>query len=308
MNNSLVKEFLRNILPHSWFLFGKDIYYSLRYALLRVIVPIRIKLSLPIRKKRSKIKFEIHLAEHCNLNCRACSNFSSIAEPSLVDVEEFTRDMTRLGNIFSHECSSIFLIGGEPLLHPDIIKLMKVTRENFTNGKIDIFSNGILLPSQKDDFWEACHDYNIGIIISLYPIKLDLDKIKSQAQKFGVNLQWAHNKETFFIEPLNLKGTSDIKLNFGLCHKANSCTTLKHGKLFTCSFAPNVHHFNKKFNTNIEITSDDYIDIYDENLTADKILQKLSEPIPACRFCNVLMSHRKIVQWGHTQGKIEEWT
>lgn len=262
---------------------------------------------MPLKKKRSKIRFEIHLAEHCNLKCCACNNFSCIAEPELVDVEEFSKDMKRLGEIFSHECESILLIGGEPLLHPEIITLMKIARENFRHGEISIFTNGILLAGQKNEFWQSCHENNISITISPYPIKLDTGKIKSQSEKFGVKCKWALSRDSFYIEPLNLDGNSDINLNFGLCVRANGCISLSHGRLFTCTFVPNVHHFNKKFGTSIPVTRADYVDIYDDNITPDAILQKMSEPIPACRYCDVRNSSIREIKWGITQGKIEEW-
>ncbi len=51
-----------------------------------MLVRIKIILSLPLKPKRSKIRFEVHITEHCNLNCKACNNFSCIATPEFVDV------------------------------------------------------------------------------------------------------------------------------------------------------------------------------------------------------------------------------
>ena len=62
--------------------------------------------------------------------------------------------------------------------------------------------------------------------------------------------------------PLDLEGKQDINANFIKCMHANSFCCLSKGKLFTCTVAPNVRHFNKFFNKNIPITDVDYIDIY----------------------------------------------
>lgn len=185
---------------------------------------------------------------------------------------------------------------------------METARKNFTKGNISVFTNGILLPKIPDGFWRACHDYNIGLTVSEYPIKIDIEGIKALAEKFGVEFRWSSSREDFYVEPLNLKGNSNVRLNFGLCVRANSCIALSHGRLFTCTFAPNVRHFNKKFGTNIEITPADSVNIYDEGITADEILQRMSEPIPACRWCNLRNSDIRSIDWGITQGKIEEWT
>ena len=81
-----------------------------------------------------------------------------------------------MGEIFGHVCSVMSIMGGEPLLHPDIVRLMKIARENFTDGIIFMFTNGTLLTSMGNDFWETCCDYDIGVTISAYQIKLDTDK------------------------------------------------------------------------------------------------------------------------------------
>lgn len=64
--------------------------------------------------------FEIHLVEHCNLKCKACDNYSSIAEEEYLDIENFENDMKRMRELFSG-IQLIRLLGGEPLLHPNLI-------------------------------------------------------------------------------------------------------------------------------------------------------------------------------------------
>lgn len=302
-----MKRLLRKILPRSLFRKVKSVWREARYHFNVLKVRVKIMLGLPLKKKRDKLYFEVHIAEHCNLNCASCNNFSCIAEPEFVDVEEFRRDMSRLSDIFGGRLGHMYLIGGEPLLNPDIITLMKIARSSFTDGGIGIFTNGILLPKMSDEFWRACHDYDIGITVSEYPIKLDIDTIKEKARHFGVSFHYSQTRETFYVEPINLKGSSDIKLNFGLCVRANACVALSHGRLFTCTFAPNVHHLNHKFGTDIEITPADYIDIYG-SVSADEILDFLARPIPACRYCNMKNSVVRPIDWGITNGRLEEWT
>ena len=310
-----MKEFLRKILPASAWSFlswtKRQIIAPFRYIYLRLVLG--LNLSLPLKKKLRKIHFEIHLAEHCNLNCAGCNHFSSIAEPELLNLEEFTRDIERMGELFNHDCDGITLIGGEPLLNPDIIKFMKTARTNFPSARITIYTNGILLPQKDLDFWTACRDNNVGIIISSYPIQLDVETIEEATKKFGINLSWVAARQrtindVFTISPIDLSGSGDIRRSFAFCSQANSCITLKHGKLFTCVFAAHVHHFSKKFGVEIPITEADYIDIYKES-DGDTILEKLTRPIPACRFCSggrFTKSSRKI-KWHRTEQAISEW-
>ena len=281
----------------------------------KVLIPVKLALGFPAKKKLKKIRFEIHLAEHCNLNCAGCNHFSPLADTELVDVEEFERDIKRMGQLFNHECERIFLIGGEPLLHPEIVTLMKTARENFTSGDITIYTNGILLPQKDSEFWQACHDNDVKILISVYPINLNRRAIEETARKFNVSVGWSSAPEgvlrdsSFMVSPIDISGKGNIRKNFAYCFESNRCITLKHGKLFTCVFAAHVHHFSKKFGVDIPITNKDSIDIYEEDINDRIILDRLNRPISACRFCSggrFTKSSRKIT-WHHTEYKINEW-
>ena len=300
----LLKNFFKRVCPVSILLFLEHT----RTFLKGIITRIKIFLHLPIKKKPDKLKFEMHIVEHCNLNCKGCSNFSPIAETEFVDIEEFRRDFVRLSDVFSHECERIWLMGGEPLLHPEINTLVKIARENFTVGEISVFTNGILLDKMGNEFWQALRDNDIGILISAYPISLPMDKIEALSSKFGVRVQWAwgqgsKERDVFIIRPVNLAGDSNIKLNFGSCPRSIQCITFSHGMLYTCYFPAHVRHFNKYFGKNVQITEADGVNIYDD-LTADEMLRKLAEPIPACRYCDL---NGKIIKWGISEKKISEW-
>lgn len=305
-----LRKLIRVLLPHSLRRILSNIKHRVVYPIHLMKAKKKIILSRPLKDKRDKICFEVDLAEHCNLNCRGCSDFSCIAKPKFADIDEFRRDFARMGEIFGHECERIYLLGGEPLLNPEIISFMKIARENFTKGNIFVFTNGILLARKDSDFWQACRDNDIGILISAYPIKIDIDTIMEKAKNFGVSVKWAwdrnaNEQDIFSVCAINFAGNSNIKLNFAMCSQANQCITLKHGKLYTCSFAPHVFTFNNRFNKNILITEEDYIDIY-KNVNAEEILQKLSEPIPACRYCTT--SHYvRTVKWSRSKGEISEW-
>lgn len=264
----------------------------------------RSMLGLPLKTKHNKIHFGIHLAEHCNLNCAGCNHFSSIADPELVDVEEFKRDIERMAVLFNHEADSIGLLGGEPLLHPDVITLMNIVRKNFPKTRCNILTNGILLAKKDNDFWKACHDNNFLVTITHYPIKIDIETIKAKAQEHNVELKIESVAlNSFFIEPVDIAGTGNFKRNFGACVRSNVCIALSHGKLYTCTFAPNIHHFNNRFGTNIPVTEEDYIDIYKAQ-SGEQILQQLTEPIPLCKYCNLFL---RDVKWSISKKNINEW-
>ncbi len=89
-------------------------------------------ISVCVRQiRREKLGFEINLADHCNLNCQSCNHFFPIAEQYYLPVEKFEKDMLRIVEQTGGDIERIWLIGGEPLLHPDLVKIIYLTRDFF---------------------------------------------------------------------------------------------------------------------------------------------------------------------------------
>jgi hypothetical protein len=77
------------------------------------------------------------------------------------------------------------------------------------------------------------------------------------------------------------------------------------GKLYSCTVAPNVRHFNKRFGTHMELENGDSLDIYRVKKASD-LLKFLSRPKPFCRYCDV--SNRSYGhKWERSKQEISEW-
>lgn len=253
------------------------------------------------------LDFEVQLVEHCNLNCASCSHFCPVAEPSFLDIKIYEKDIKRLAKLFNNEANFIRLMGGEPLLHPDIIQFFDVTRKYFPNSIIDLDTNGILLISKKESFFEAVSRNNINISVTKYPIGLDYDKIIEKCKKYNAPFRFFDDQKVrkFNLLPLDLEGRQQIERNFISCYLANCCHTLKNGKLYTCSTIPHIEHFNNYFNKNLKVCKNDYIDIY-EAKSGNEILEFLAKPAPFCRYCNV-KNRCGDLDWKTSNKDIKEW-
>ncbi|RAX54202.1 hypothetical protein CCY99_04100 [Helicobacter sp. 16-1353] len=252
---------------------------------------------------------EVYITEHCNLNCKHCAPFSPIAKKSFYSVEIFKNDMERLSLLSNRLLCKLRILGGEPLLHPELEQLLKIARENFPNTSIDLVTNAILLPKQKDSFWQTCKDYDIAITPTKYPIKIDFQTIENKAKQFGVKYKYNNGGEVekrLFYQPLDLLGTQNPVIMFAKCAWANGCIGLDNGKLYTCPYPRSIKNFNTYFKTNLIVDKRDYIDIY-EAKNMDEILRFLAKPIPFCRYCdlNRLTWDNK---WERSKKDISEWS
>lgn len=257
---------------------------------------------------RRYLRFEISVAEHCNLNCKYCSHFSSIAEPEFLDLSQHEKDMNRLSFLLGGKSDKIYLLGGEPLLHKEITECMKITRNYFRQSRIIILTNGLLINSMKDDFWKTCRENEVEINITKYPIKTDYERLMQKLEQEGIvnDYQRESGVSCLFDKlTLDLNGTQDPCESFTNCSQANQCHLVKEGKIYTCSYMKCTEHFNKYFHQKLKITEDDYVDLYSVK-DGQEMLEKLAKPIPFCRYCNIKgqvhglpfeISRKEISEW-----------
>ncbi len=273
----------------------------------KIKTTIKCKISKTAKPKRKMLFFDVHICDHCNLNCKGCSNFCPIAEKRFVDLDILERDFKRLSELTDRKCE-LNLMGGEPLLHPDIIKIFDIARKYF-DCNIQLVTNGILLADQPNEFWQICRKNTIKIVISVYPIKINEEKIIAQARKYDIILTALDRTSAFswIKHPLDLSGSQNIEKAYRKCEWGNVCIYLEDGKLDPCGFPLLAKHFNKYFDKSkykfAESTEEDYVDIFKVN-SLDEILEKLANPIPYCRYCTLNFSHSK---WEVSKKTIDEW-
>jgi MoaA/NifB/PqqE/SkfB family radical SAM enzyme len=246
---------------------------------------------------------ETHLVDHCILNCSGCSHFAPLVPGEVyADVDVYERDLHRMRELF-HDIYQISLMGGEPLLHPEINSFIDITRQAFPQSKIAIFTNGMLLKSMPESFWQMCNASRARIKITQYPIALDFKSIKQFVKSKQVQIKIPKEVNTFY-QFINLRGDSDPQKSFRTCRAMYTAPFLSDGKIYPCSFAPHVHYFSEYFNQTISASSKDYIDIR-ASTTPEDILTFLKQPIPLCRWCK---ERRTPIPWHISKKAIEEWT
>ena len=203
---------------------------------------------------------------------------------------------------------NINILGGEPLLHPDINKLLVITRRHFPHIEINLLTNGLLLNSMSEDFYKTCYNQNITISITKYPVIKTFDKIEQRLNSSGITWNYFNPDPLHHIykTPIDLKGQCDGTRMFYKCFRAAHCVQLRDGRLYPCSVAPNMRFFIEKFDlkTVCEV-EDDSIDVFTHN--RKEIMEFLSKPIPMCRFCD-MDNFQTGIPFERSKLVIEEWT
>ena len=250
---------------------------------------------------------EVHVTEHCNLNCRGCNHFSSIAGEEFLEPERFERDFKRLAEL-SATYFAIKILGGEPLLHPRLTEFFAITRKYFPSTPVQLTTNGILLAGQPESFWRSCNEHNITVSVSQYPIKLNKKAIKSIAKSHKVKVVFNGTtaEERMCKIPLDVSGSQDMARSFHKCAISwGCCVTLRDGRLYTCCIVAHIRFFNDFFRQNLIVGDDDYVDIFKVGSKKD-VIDFLEKPFPFCRYCKTGMTQFAL-RWGLSKKEISEW-
>jgi organic radical activating enzyme len=270
-----------------------------------IIVPTVEVVMKVFRIKPGLTHLEIHLVDHCNLNCKACDHLSPIADKWFANIDIFRSDLEQLDKLFSG-IHTIYLLGGEPLLHPDVESFLFIARKQFPNAKLVIMTNGLLLDKMPDSFWKSCKDTSTKLIFDVYPPLYHKEKqLLNLVKSKGVNI--VSSKVQSFQACLNLKGDSDPNETFKKCCY-RLIHQLKEGKIYTCAIPMVVQYFNKRFGT--QLPSAGWINIYTPNLTGWGIKKALDAGgFSTCAYCSTKKDQlaRASFKWSTSSLQMSEW-
>lgn len=253
---------------------------------------------------RPTLFFDVNIVEHCNLNCAHCGSFAPLAEEEYLDIEQFSKDMEKLSQLTGGEVHHIQILGGEPLLHPNVNGFCKIARIYFPIGIIRVVTNGILIKNMNDEFWETCRKYDINIAPTEYPINIDYEEIQKYIESKGVKFEKYGSALPWLKIGLTETGNRNENYSFLKCHNANNCCAVRNGKIYACSRIDKIRHLNKYFNKKFNISNRDWLDIYQVE-SLEEIMDFLAKPSPFCRYCNPFKIME--VEWNRSKKLEDEW-
>jgi len=233
-----------------------------------------------IEGRISTRSLEVHIADHCNLRCADCCSLSPLLPERFVEPKMLERDLMLATAVLSP--TYIKLVGGEPLLHPQIIECLKAARP--MANLLSVTTNGILLDRMNAEFWELID----ALTISIYPTpKLHaklMDDIYKKADQFNVTLN-IKNQETF-VEMTQWDNSSDTaatKEIYSNCWLRERCHIVDKGRFYQCTRPPHFHTF---YNGKNDFQQDGVI-LHEAPSLLQEIAQYLTrtEPLKSCFNC-----------------------
>ena len=249
---------------------------------------------------------EIHVVDHCNLNCTGCLHFTPFARKWFADPERIGRDVAALRSHFRF-IRHVTLLGGEPLLHPDYEKAVLAVKSASPESLITIVTNGANLKGEiLDEFVGMCKRHGIRVKWTVYPPFRDSKKeIMEAFESAGVNF-FIVVVGDFYVMMNPVGGDARKAMRF--CRKTTYCPYLRDGRLYTCAQAFHIRDYigayERATGTKTVMQQAAGLDVYDGVLSGWKILNYLMTPCETCRFCS---DRPRFITWSQGCRDVKEW-
>lgn len=203
----------------------------------------------------------------CNLSCTGCTNYSDIKHTGYVTWEDMRQQLiTWLALV---DIPDFGIMGGEPLINPEISLWLTGTRELMPSSQIRFTTNGLLLDKYFSIVDQAYELGNIVFKITVHQNDLALEQIIERIFKrycwqpvteFGINRWTAGNRVRLQISrPAQFLKTYQGKYSnmrpwnnnpvesFDACIQ-QTCPLLYNGRIYKCSTQGLLRDQLEKFN------------------------------------------------------------
>lgn len=269
------------------YMINPAVYFEMKYDLSEGRT---ILLDVDLHKPRLDY-VQTDLVQHCNMKCKSCLHVSNIiTEPMYSDYDSVVSDWRRLKDLF-WGVFSFRLLGGEPLLSPELTDYVQSARQIFPDAEISVVTNGLLLRENEQiiRLLKFMRKYDAAFDISVYePMEARIDDVKELLEKHGVRYSLNMTKGEFY-KILHRNPDQDILEAHGRC-PSKRCHDVKEGSIYNCPRPTHIGILNKKLEGNWPEKIGGY-DLYAEN-DGWQLKKKLNSPYEFCAYCGKWVSNK----------------
>ena len=228
---------------------------------------------------------ELNVVHHCNLSCRGCSHLSPVIEKHYMSPDKALEDLSTLAKYYRSE--HVRLLGGEPLLHPDLLGVIDAVQRSGISSRVRVVTNGVLLWKMEDDFWKKVDEVHVSVYPGKEMTAEQLQWCQHKAQLYNVDLKLLYFDR--FRESYSELGTNDeslVQRIYNTCQIAHQwhCHNVQDGYFYKC---PQSLFLPRVLGNALGRPAADGIKIVDSPTFGKDLLAYLesSKPLASCHYC-----------------------
>lgn len=249
-----------------------------------------LKRKLNYKEKTGKSKklndLAITLGSVCTLKCKNCIEAVPYCkEKGFEKKDEILMDLVTVASACDF-ISVLEVVGGEPLLHPELGEIINGILKIENIGSIALFTNGTVSPNKE--LLEVLSNERIEVYISNYDKFISAEqrtKVRNTIEAFKKNnIQYVVGKNTNWLECAGFKYQNRDKEKLVNSYKdcyLRNCHRMYRGTIYVCPYQFAGVRLGKLRRNNV-------IQIYDEKESLESKLENISrfEYIEACKYCS----------------------
>lgn len=224
---------------------------------------------------------DLMVGQACELRCVGCTNgIGMLPRLPMFKTEEVIRDLADAARVMTAE--KVCLLGGEALLHKDIVEIMQAARQSGISDVVQVLTNGIALHRQTDRFWEEVD----WLKISIYPGRTPQENIDLAVRKqaeYGFELDYKPVADDPFraVHTKTMRTPEDAQRTFDGCWFKTYTRKIEAGYFWRCCTSPSISQ-------TLLGHSPDVDGLRLADVTLDRLLGFLAQPEPtaSCFRCH----------------------
>lgn len=244
---------------------------------------------------------EVHAADGCNLNCRGCLHFSNLYQkddfPNLDKVLNTIKTISRNCEIFQ-----LRILGGEPLLNPNLELFLVQLRKILPDTDIAVISNGILVPAMKESLYQVMKENYIGFNLTLYNPTLKMkDKIYDTLLRNDV-AYGSHEAQTDRFEKFLLTVPREGEVQSYTTCVPRGILLVKDNYIYKCPVEAYIDKYYQTFQMGLRGVEG--IKVEDINNWEAVIYDLYTKPGEQCKYCT---EKSEFFEWSNGKPQKEDW-
>lgn len=240
----------------------------------------------PLGPALKELAIDVPIIDSCNLQCDACTHRAALlkdAPPRPVD--SIVADLERLAGIRHSFPLSIYILGGEPLLHPELPRILHIAAEILPHAHRCVTTN-MLLYENGGEVEEALLETGTTLRYSDYPAFRNSTRLKVEsALDAGVSVEISGESPARFNRYKASSSLISPLAQHQHC-RGQLCPVLRDGTLWLCAYTGYNDAVNNAYGTALVAHPYDSVPLADIE-TLDEIAALLLLPHPSCRYCCV---------------------
>jgi organic radical activating enzyme len=272
---------------------------------------------------------DFYITHHCNMNCDSCNRFNNYNFKGHKDWRPYAQQYEKWAQ--NTKIQWINILGGEPLLHPDITGWIKQVRQWWPTSTLTVFTNGTML-NKVPNLYDTVKENNCILYICTHNKHIQ-DNIFKELDKFfpveysvhepdpdvvnsvvftrkiitDKNGVCVHVKPSTTMHPSTLLLKNDVfKLHnsdpvraHSVCWNAQ-CHHFIDGKIYKCGMVPLLAEFNTQYLIDVNevdlalIQNPGGYTFEEASSNQDEFLHYLKNHIEHCKFCPEELTFRDV--------------